>query len=182
MVPIFSTLEFGPNTPQYQKFTDSGGSYMGIVLPVYSPNVMNESFFTVQFPHSYKEGSNVFPHLHIVPMTETGTTSTIRFGMEYSWANVWDKVENTTFIYGEYIYQPGMKNQHTILSFNIDSDENSFLTGVTGTGKKISSQIFGRIFRDVDSEIDTYSGAVALMEFDIHFRHDSMGSVELFRK
>jgi hypothetical protein len=47
---------------------------------------------------------------------------------------------------------------------------------VDATGKKISSILMCRLFRNSTNAADTYGGNAALLSFDIHYEIDAIGS------
>ena len=50
---------------------------------------------------------------------------------------------------------------------------------MAGTGLKISSMLFGRLYRDTgDTWVGTGSNGPALLQLDLHIQQDEMGSME----
>lgn len=179
----------------------------GSVLPAgnlrtwrFDKNVVEELFFVVQFPHSFKEGSTIYPHIHWMPVdTDTGS---VVWGLEYSWADV-----NGTFqappvvtyttiapvtmlttlapttaapttppVDSDVIYTTdaadGVAWKHQVTSFS----------PIDGAEFGISSMLVCRIFRAANSPHDTYDADAALLEFDIHIVKDAAGSLNEFTK
>lgn len=156
---------FGPSsTIDYYAF--DGGS------------TLEQVYFSLQLPHKWKEGSTIYPHVHFAPTsTNTGDTTprVVRFTLEYTWANVGAAFGNSTTI-------------------NLDSDPfvpNTSLwshllckngTGISGTGKTLSSMLMCRLFRDPTDNADTYPQDAAFLQFDIHYEIDSLGSEDEYIK
>ena len=170
MIPGLSVKTSGASPP------DMAGGFAGDnTLDLYVFNGVNpleQVFFTLQLPHAWKQGSTIYPHVHFSPThTNDGDTNerVVRFGFEYTWANV-------NSIFG------------APATLNLDSDPfvpNVSLWkhliaknagGIAGTGKAVSSMLVCRLFRDPADAADTYPQDVALLQFDIHYEVDGLGS------
>jgi hypothetical protein len=132
----------------------------------FSGTTMNEVFFTVQLPHSYKEGSDIEPHVHWCPMTSPASTLNVRWGLDYQWQNNTDvfTATDTAVLATGATGIVGYK--HLITSFG----------NITGTGKTISSILVCRLYRLPADAADTYTGAAGLLAIDFHFESDTLGS------
>lgn len=125
-------------------------------------------YIIMQIPHSYKEGSNIRPHIHWEP-TDTNT-GYVTWQMEYKWTNI-DDTEAVSF---------------TTISIDSNGDGTAYkhqvapLPEIDGTGKKISSILSIKLSRLGGS--DTYTGDALLKEFDIHYQINSLGSREEYIK
>jgi len=120
-----------------------------------------------QLPHSYKEGSDIGLHLHLyVPNDVTG--GTIKFYVEYTWANFNQTGTITpTLTSGTIVRTAGAGiNNNIMLSF----------PAITGTGKTISSILMVRIYRDPTDVADTFASSVWLKGLDLHIEQDQIGS------
>jgi hypothetical protein len=140
-------------------------------------NTLEQVYFTVQFPHTYKVGSKVFAHVHFVPLsTNTGDTNsrTVRFILEYSWASI-----NGTFGAGGTIELTKSFVPNTSLWKHLIADN---ANGIEGTDKDISSMMICRLYRDPTNPGDTYPQDVAFLQFDIHHEIDQMGSSQEYIK
>jgi hypothetical protein len=122
-------------------------------------------YFTVLIPHSYKEGSDIYPHAHWTPGSSTNTGA-VRWGLEYSWANV-----NTAFPAATTVYctdaGSGTANDNQVAEFP---------AAISGTGKDIGSILVCRLFRDANDAADTFTADAGLLEFDFHIQVDAIGS------
>lgn len=132
----------------------------------------NLASFTVQMPHSYKEGTDIYFHVHWTPGSrgneENGAT--VGWKIEYSWAN-----RNANF--------PTM--QVLDLSDACDgTDHKHQITpevSVSGAGKTISSMLLCNIKRTDTGADDTWASSTSgqlplLLEIDIHYEMDTAGS------
>ena len=168
-VPVNDLTAAGNNDPT--QFNWLGN----LIEMAFSATIMNELFFEVQIPHSYKEGSTIYPHVHFRPTkTEAGGTR-VRWGLEYVWQNVGEVAPaSTTTIYTTNI----MPNEDLVDKKHYKS----VFSGISGTGKTISSVLSCRIFRDATNAADTYTSPAGLIEIDFHYEMDTLGSSTEFVK
>lgn len=147
-------------------------SSKGVILKFFNPTVQNELYFTVQMPHAWKYGTDLSPHLHWVGLSDGGVNEKVRWGLEYTWQNLGTVYGNTTIIYGDtnHLDEDIVKDKHYLTAF----------PDISGEGNGISSMLVCRIFRDASN--DNYNDFVGLLEFDIHYQIDSLGSRFLYRK
>ena len=144
----------------------------GATFKVYAFRKNDEVFASCQMPHSYKEGSDIYPHIHWTPHSR-GTAedgASVGWKVDYSIANIGDAFPaSTTLDLSDTV--SGADDKHEIISS----------TAITGTGLKISHIIMLRIYRSDTGTDDTWAGTTAdqspvLLEFDIHFEIDTAGS------
>ncbi len=129
-----------------------------------------KGFFVVQIPHSYKEGSDITPHIHWTP--EDNTAGNVRWIVTYSWAN-----------YGSAF--PGETTDPQVFACDTitDKHQKDVFTAISGTGKKISSMLLCSIQREDSDGTDTYNNKDAyLLEIDFHFEMDMTGSRQALTK
>jgi len=154
----------GTKDPDFIKITDNGSGSTGVYTYAFDKNTEEELFFVLQFPHEMKTGSTISPHVHWMPTdTDTGT---VRWGLEYTWVDINGVFGNTNIIYSE---DPAAG---TALTHHLAPFPDISGTGITG----VSSMMMVRIFRDAANAADTYDNDAALLEFDIHYQIDTMGS------
>lgn len=168
-LPIASKLRFGANAPTLDDLRPN------IKLLKFSPNVMNEVFASVQLPHDYKEGTDVKIHVHWAHNSAVNDGHFV-FIIESSWAN--------TGAPGDVIPSTNQTVITGIQVLGADQYKNQIksLVTLTGTGKKISSEIFLKLFRDPNNPDDTSTSGIFLIEFDAHYQKDSNGSVNEITK
>lgn len=122
-----------------------------------------------QMPHSWKEGTTIYPHIHIrFPNANAGNT---RWRFDYDIANVNENFVNAAGTYTSgtavTVASPLSSTKHVIAP----------LGSLTMTGKTLSCIIIWRITRlGVGDVLDTYASTVSLLEFDIHYEIDKLGS------
>ena len=146
----------------------SGGS--GATFKVYAFAKGDEFFFTQQLPHDYKEGSDLYPHVHWTPgprgNEENGNT--VQWRLDYTIAD-----HDTAFGASQTVALPDvcMGTDHVHHKSNAGT--------ISGAGLHISSQLQGRFYRWNDAS-DTWAGTgndlPIFLELDFHYTRDSMGS------
>jgi hypothetical protein len=160
-VPMTSTTRQSSDAPTFSRFKDNGAGSQGVFLFFFANNREEELYFTVQMPHSYEEGSTLYPHVHFV--TNSAVAGDVTWGLEYTWANVNDNFGNTTLITSSITIPANTGNKQYVMDIG---------TGIVGTGKLISSMLICRVYRPSD----TYNASVGLIEIDFHYQMCGMGS------
>ena len=161
-VPVEATGAGSTRKPGFSKFLDDGSGSQGVWVQWFDDNAEEELYFTVQLPHSYKEGTDIQPHVHWV--SKHANAGDVVWGLEYTWANMGDAFQNTTIITGTGS-NDGIYNHH-ITSLGL----------ISGTGKDYSSMLVCRIFRDAGNAADTYTKDAGVLEVDFHFQVQSVGT------
>lgn len=127
-------------------------------------NTTEMLYFEAQFPHAYKEGSDIHAHVHWGPTT--ANAGNVKWNMEYSWVNIGDvapAVTTTSVVQAA----GGTAYKHNMVDFPV----------ISGSGKTLSSMLVGRLYRNPTDDADTYAYDAALLEIDFHFQIDGLGSV-----
>jgi len=130
-----------------------------------------EVYFVIQIPHGYAEGTDIYFHVHFAFDTDTVGQHGI-WGLEYVWVNNNELIGATNII--QAITPVTNNNSNTMLIAGFPA--------INGSGKKISSMILARLFRNSSSVTDTYTGAMVLLEIDAHYEINSPGSKEEYIK
>jgi hypothetical protein len=160
--------------------SDGEGGSTGVFGLGFDNNTLQEVVFAVQFPHEWKESSDVTFHDHWSPNTGTGSLEKgVVWALEYSWANIGIidgtgtpvAFGNTTTIYATDI-DTFTEKEHRMVNFS----------AIDGDGKKISSMMLCRLYRSVNSSSDDYADDAILLEADFHFEIDAMGSKTISAK
>lgn len=145
----------------------------GLVLEFEDKNAPNEQqiFFIIQMPHSWKEGTDILPHMHWVPAANTGGLDrTVSWRLSYSWAN-----ENTEDF-------PAATTIDVTANINnqLDQHIHTDFTPISGAGKFLSSMLICSLTRLSDT--DTFIGSAYFLEVDFHYEINSPGSETEFVK
>lgn len=114
-----------------------------------------------QMPHSWKEGSTIHAHVHC----SQGASGSPVFKLDYRWFNIGD-VSSGSFA------TLTMSNRTQTWTSGCVHQLINNPAGINGAGKKISSIILLKLYRD-DS---AYTGAIPTYQFDIHYEKDRLGS------
>jgi phage minor structural protein len=151
-----------PNTSK----PDYDYTNIGFLFP---QNVTTEIInITVQLPHKWKEGTTIYPHVHV----RQAANQQAVFKLDYIWYNAGDTIPTTwaTYTMNEYAVTPYVSG--TIANIVKGAD------GIDGTGKEISSILKLKLYRDDN----VYTGDMLVDQFDIHIEVDSLGSQEEYTK
>lgn len=161
-VPLERGQLAGGSNPTFEKFKDDGAGSNGVYAYNFSDG--DELFFSVQLPHSWKEESTIYPHLHLA-CKANGSGKKTKLVFEYTWQDITGTFGNTTVVEKEVDLDTAFKH----LIFDVPTD------GIAGTGNKISSILFCRVARAAASS-DNFTGGIYLLEWDAHFEVDTIGS------
>lgn len=130
----------------------------------FDPSTMEQVFFALQMPHGYLQGSNLHPHVHMVPASNASqATHRVRWGLEYTWQRIGDTFAAPTTIYAETNIVPDealVANRHYLVEF-------TEITGISAADVGVSSMLMCRLFRDATN--DDYTDDVGLLEVDFHY-------------
>lgn len=137
--------------------------------------------FQVQLPHSWVEGTTIYPHLHWIPRGNN-VAGNVEWNLDYSWANydastvqVFPAATTSTVVASPASGRL-VQNGHYITALTTGN------AGIDGTGKKISSVLICRIWRNSDNAADTYNEDAGVLFMDFHIQIDGFGSRETFVK
>ena len=159
----------GISDPSYVAYDVNGGG-TSTYLTEWALNDI--ASFTLQMPHSYQEGEDVYIHLHWTPgpngAGENGNT--VGWKIQYSWANM-DSNFPTMATADLSDACDGTNHKHQMTPE----------VQITGTGKTISNMLICNITRTDTGADDTWGGTGAgnlpmLLEVDLHFPINTVGS------
>ena len=161
LVPLTTTKLAGVRDPDYAKVIDDGAGSTGVRAFFFDKNLEEEADFIAQFPHKWKEGSTIYPHMHWLPSdVDTGV---VRWGLEYTWASIGATFGNTTLITGDGA-GTGTALDHIFTEIG---------SGIDATGKTHSSILLGRVYRDAGA--DNYNADAIGLEIDFHIEINQIG-------
>ena len=168
LVPSSLFKTKGVDEPSWGNWIVTGGTVAFYVAEFQNDE---EVFFTIQLPHTYKEGTDLRAHVHWTPrakgVAESGNT--VAWKLDVSWANIDGDpfpVETTIDMTGTC---SGVNDYHEV---------SEGATYLDGTGKQISSMLLCRVYRDTT---DTWTATAeadspCLLQFDFHHEIDGFGS------
>jgi hypothetical protein len=146
-----------PNRSQTTGLLEFSGSTDNVIMGV------------AQMPHSWKEGTAISPHMHLRFPTSTATNT--RWKFEYDMAN-----PGADFVNAPGVFTDG----GTITAANAQNTKRHAMfdfADITMTGKTLSCCILWKITRLANTDAaDNYTGVTELLEFDIHYEIDKLGS------
>lgn len=135
----------------------------------FSGTIDNVIMGVAQMPHDWKLESTINPHIHIVFPTANALNS--RWKLEYNIGNINGNFANAlgTWTDGGTITVQNPNN--TLLH------SKGHFANIVMTGKTLSSVVLWKVTRLANSDAaDDYTGIVTLLEFDIHYQKDGLGS------
>ena len=148
--------------------TDING-FTGTLL--FSASAVNTIAGVAQMPHAWKEGTTIYPHIHWCP-TNTDTKR-VAWKLSYQISDINGTFSSTYTTVGiEIDNADGVANKHQIHP----------LTGISMTGKTISCMVLWKLERIGNDGSDDYTGTARLLEFDIHYEIDTLGSRQEYIK
>lgn len=159
-VPLSATQGAGVKDPDFAKLRDNGSGSTGVYEPAFDAGVEEEVFFSVELPEDYKEFTNIIPQIHWSPGSST-STNTVRWGLEYSLANVDAAFPTTTIIYVEDAGS-GTAYQHQSADF----------AAIDGSSLTIEAIMNGRLFRDAGHANDTFPADAFGLELRLKYQCD----------
>lgn len=177
-VPLETAKAPASGSPDYEVGQRAGAGGIGVGAWAFDSGTEQSLYFSVQLPHSYKEGTNIVAHVHCY--IDNGATiddspsddGDAILGIEYSWANM-DAVFGTTTVLSQtHTFGASDDYLHSVLE----------LGAITGTSKTVSSMLLCRVFRDADAGGDLYSDDVFITEVDFHYQIDAPGSAAVDSK
>jgi len=145
----------------------------GTTFKIYKFEKNDEAFFTCQMPHSYKLGTDLKPHIHWTPCERGNEESgnTVGWKFDYSIADIGEAFSSSTTIDLSDTCT-GIDDYHEITQSGT----------INGSGiTSVSAMLICRIYRTDTGADDTWVGATTaqspgLLEVDIHFEIDTLGS------
>ncbi|MGB3008331.1 MAG: hypothetical protein WBC06_17580 [Chitinophagaceae bacterium] len=153
----------GSSGPQIWYFRDNG--------------TVEAMSFIVQLPHAWKEGSTIYPHLHWTP--RSSGSGNVEWNFEYTWANY---EESPTEVFPAITTNTVVASGPFTATTHLITPLSSSNAGISGSGKKISSVLVCRLWRNSNRVSDTYSDYTGLLFVDFHIQIDSWGSREEYIK
>jgi len=160
-----SKARLGATAPTFGAFGPSGN----LKVLLFDEGQADEIHFELQMPHSWLEGTNLYPHVHWCPVTtEAGN---VVWQLEYAWANIDGTYGAPGAMASAATAAGGTAWVHKMTDL-LESGNNY----ISGTGKTISSMLVCRLFRDAGTGSDTLTEDVAFLEFDLHYLINSIGS------
>lgn len=132
-------------------------------------------FIEAQLPHSWREGSEILPHVHW--QKTTNASGNVLWRLEYKWAPIGEVMDSSFTTLDVFSTNSGTADTNTADKHLISS-----FAPIDCTGKQISDMLLIRLSRQGSDALDTYGADARLLEFDIHYQVDSNGSSKPYIK
>lgn len=165
----------GVSDPAINTYAVGGGGTNSYLYEFAKNDIVS---FTVQLPHSYDEGEDIYVHAHWTPgargAAENGNY--VGWKVDYSWANV-DGAFGAMATADLSDVCDGTDHKHQMTPD----------VAITGTSKTLSSMLVCNLKRTDTGTDDTWASAAAgsqpmILEVDFHFPQDTVGSRSMTAK
>ena len=167
------------NPPTFVQFMDDGAGSFGVFAWSFADEAVagneEQMWFAVQVPHGYKEGTDLYAHIHWSPAVSGAAGEFVKWGLEYTWINIDGTFGNTTIITSD-ASGAGTATTSGDGTLTADKHYKTNIGGIAGAGKTISSMLVCRVFRNSSHADDDLSQAAFAFEMDFHYQIDTMGS------
>lgn len=173
--PVNSIKLAGIRDPGFAVLLSDGLGSMGVWTYLFDAGVEEEVFLMVQLPHSWYKGTDLYPHVHWTPPANGAAGEVVSWGLEYAVANIGEGFGSTNIIYAN-AHAPAdsdlVQYKHYVTPF----------AALDGSLLDYSAMFLFRVFRDAAGVglTDDYPNDAALLEFDIHYQVNSLGTKEQF--
>jgi hypothetical protein len=155
---------------------NAAGTSQGVFLWMFSPTTEQELYFTVQIPHSYKVGTDIYPHIHWTTASGTPSGTNVVWGLEYSVVAIGSNFPTTSTLTANSVIAsigtPSGTGQHLITAFN----------PISGTNLTISTVIICRVYRAATDVNDTFANETGILGIEFHYERDTEGSRTQYTK
>jgi hypothetical protein len=157
----------GPKIPSYSSMIGGIYAYEFDDTVLASEKEIN---FKMQLPYGWKTASAIHLHLHWVAKSTTSAGQKVRWGLEYTKANINGVFGATTTIYATDPVNPPSTTPTAMTHYLTEFADIDMSTGT------ISNLILGRIFRNSSDVLDTYTDSAYLIGIDAHIEYQTLGS------
>ena len=143
----------------------------------FSASQTNVIAIQAQFPHDWKIGSSIAPHVHW--RKKTAGAGNVVWRMEYEFRGIGEDFTDSLTVLNSATPAVGV-DDGTALRHLLSSFGSVAMTDYANSGVSIIGIIL--ISRIGEDQADTYDGIAQLLEFDIHYQRDSLGSRSQYNK
>lgn len=126
--------------------------------------------FKMQLPHGWKTASTLSIHVHWIAKATTSAGHKVRWGLEYTKANINGVFGATATIYADTPEAPPSTTP------TVDTHYLTDLPDISMAGNTLSCFLLCRLFRNSSDAADTYTNSAYLIGIDAHVEMDSFGS------
>jgi hypothetical protein len=156
------------SVPDEDEFVDEAGADTGISTWAYA--IGEKSSGTIEIPHDYKEGSDIYFHIHWQGITAPGGgTDNVNWQLTYTVAQKDETLDAPTTITKE-------------IAIDVQYDfKLSDFAAITGTNFNIGDQFLFTIER-IAASADDYAGDCLVATVGFHYEVDTVGSRQITTK
>jgi hypothetical protein len=182
-VPVWEDIRLIPGSfdragvtdPAYVAYSPNGGTISTYLTEWQTIDIAS---CTVQIPHAYKEGSDIYCHIHWTAgargSAENGKA--VGWKVDYTWTNIDDVFGNMSTLNLSDACD-GVNHRHQMTPDIL----------INGSGKTISSMLILNIKRSDTGADDTWVGTTSsnlpmMLELDLHYQIDTLGSRQVLIK
>lgn len=140
----------------------------GLVL-AFASNPDQFIYVIAQLPHTWIEGTSLVPHIHwTIPVSGAGAgAENVKWDLTCSWAN----------IDGSFPASSPLTVTRDVQNDTLDDHLFTTLGVIDGVGKTFSGCLIISLKRDV-GVINDYTSSAYLVEFDIHYKQNRLGTYD----
>jgi len=144
-------------------------AYKDSLVLAFASNPNQFIYVIAQLPHAWEEGTSLVPHIHwTIPVSGAGGgAENVKWDLTYSWANIAGSFPASTPLTVTRDVQDDTLDDHLYTTIGI----------IDGVGKTFSSCLIISLKRDTGVASD-YANAVYLVEFDIHYKQNRLGTYD----
>jgi hypothetical protein len=153
----------GSTGPTWKKFRD------GLYLYAFPSNSPREILAHFHIPHDYALGTKIYPHIHFT--VNSNRSGYVKIGFEYSIAKGHNQGTDSIFDSSKLIfvtqYINGIEDRYK--HFIVEVSDNA---AIEANLLEPDTIVLMRIFRDANSQDDTYEADVFGITVDVHYQSD----------
>lgn len=129
----------------------------------------------VQMPHGWKEGSTLYPHFHW--QKTTTNSGNVVWKVNYRWSPVGAVMDANWTVLSNHLPSSNTPGNGQV-GYHYITDVGT----ISGEGKHVSDCLIIQYSRDAPNVLDTFTADARLLEFDLHYEMDSIGSDQITSK
>ena len=155
------------NKPDIDEFKDSGGSDTGISTYAYAVGELSNGSLELQ--HDYKEGTDLYFHIHWQGITPPTGEDNVNWELTYTLSRNGQVLGSSTVITKE----SGISTQYEFITSEFDA--------INGASFQIGDQFLFKI-RRVAASAEEYAGDALVATVGIHYELNTVGSFSITSK
>lgn len=142
---------------------------------LFSSTVENTVAIIAQLPHSWEAGTTLDPHIHW--QKTTSAAGGVYWQLKYRWCSIGGVMDAGWTTIGSSTPASATPDTNTA-----DKHLITEVSDIVATGYGISDMLIMQLSRLVSDPTDDYGASARLLEFDIHYKINSVGSNNQYSK